>query len=137
MAAHQCRACILYCMDFRLHEHLTNFFASQKLDVDGADVIRVAGAAKSLVSPKEDRDKDFLLEMLQIAYDLHGVRQFYLINHEDCGAYGLENVADSDQELDTHRQDLRAAVSVLQDRFPDAEVSSYLMWLSGEPERID
>ena len=136
MASHGCKACIVYCMDFRLHKQLDGFFLQQKLNADGADVIRVAGAAKSLVQPKNVRDRDFLMEQLEIAYKLHGVRQFYLINHEDCGAYGLEDVLDSDEELAIHRQDLHAAKTLVQERFPDAEVFSYFMWLNGKADQI-
>jgi carbonic anhydrase len=123
-------------MDFRLHESLAAFFADQKLDGDGADVIRVAGAIKSLSRPKEARDREFLLEQLKVAYELHAVRQFYLINHEDCGAYGLEDVIDSPEELATHREDLHVARVLLEDRFPDTEVFTYFMRLSGKAERI-
>ena len=137
MAAHHCRACLVYCMDFRLHESLANFVADQKLDGDGTDIIRVAGGVKSLAQPKEERDREFLLEQLKVAYELHGVRQFYLINHEDCGAYGLEEVADSEEELTTHRNDLRSAKILLRDHFPDTEVFTYFMQLSGTAERID
>jgi len=124
-------------MDFRLHESLANFLADQKLDGDGADIIRVAGGVKSLAQPKEDRDREFLLEQLKVAYELHGVRQFYLINHEDCGAYGLENVVDNEEELATHLSDLGGAKALLQDQFPDIEVLTYFMSLSGAAKRID
>ena len=137
MAEHRCRACLVYCMDFRLHESLANFFAEQKLDGDGADVIRVGGAIKSLAQPKEVRDREFFLEQLNVAYELHGVRQFYLINHEDCGAYGLEDVIDSPEELATHREDLRVAKALIQDRFPDTEILTYFMKLSGTAEVVD
>ena len=133
----QCRACLVYCIDFRLHDSLANFFAEQELDADGADVIRVGGAIKSLAQPKETRDREFLLEQLNVAYELHGVRQFYLINHEDCGAYGLEDVIDSPEELATHREDLRIAKALVQDRFPDTEILTYFMRLSGTAEAID
>ena len=133
----QCRACLVYCIDFRFHESLTNFFAEQKLDADGADVIRVGGAIKSLAQPKETRDREFLLEQLNVAYELHGVRQFYLINHEDCGAYGLEDVIDSPEEFATHREDLRIAKTLVQDRFPDTEILTYFMRLSGTAEAVD
>jgi carbonic anhydrase len=133
----QCRACLVYCIDFRLHESLANFFAEQKLDADGADVIRVGGAIKSLAQPKETRDREFLLEQLNVAYELHGVRQFYLINHEDCGAYGLEDVIDSPEELATHQEDLRIAKALVQDRFPDTEILTYFMRLSGTAEAVD
>jgi len=124
-------------MDFRLHESLANFFAEQKLDGDGADVIRVGGAIKSLAQPKEARDREFFLEQLNVAYELHGVRQFYLINHEDCGAYGLEDVIDSPEELATHREDLRVAKALIQDRFPDTEILTYFMRRSGTAEVVD
>ncbi len=137
MAEHRCRACLVYCMDFRLHESLANFFAEQKLDGDGADIIRVGGAIKSLSRPKEARDREFLLEQLNVAYALHGVRQFYLINHEDCGAYGLEDVIDSPEELATHREDLRVAKALIQNRFPDTEILTYFMKLSGTAEVVD
>ncbi len=136
MAEHKCRACIVYCMDFRLHEQLNNFFEDQKLDGDGADVIRVAGAIKSLSRPKEARDREFLLEQLKVAYELHGVRQLYLINHEDCGAYGLEDVVDTPEELAIHLEDLRVAGALLKDRFPDTEVSTYFMRLDGKAEHL-
>jgi carbonic anhydrase len=137
MAEHRCKACIVYCMDFRLHQPLANFFAGQKLEADGADVIRVAGAIKSLSRPEEARDREFLLEQLNVAYQLHGVRQFYLINHEDCGAYGLEDVVDSPEEFATHRQDLHVARILLKDRFPDTEIFTYFMRLSGKAEVVD
>jgi len=137
MATNQCRACLVYCMDFRLHEALANFIAEQKLDGDGADVIRVGGAIKSLSRPKEARDRAFLLEQLNVAYELHGVRQFYLINHEDCGAYGLEDVIDSPEELATHQEDLRVAKALIQNRFPDTEILTYFMRLSGTAEAVD
>lgn len=137
MSGHRCRACLVYCMDFRLHGQLHDFFGQQQLNVDGADVIRVAGAAKSLSRPREERDREFLLEQLQTSYDLHKVRQFYLINHEDCGAYGLEAVADSEEELAVHRKDLQAARRLLEQRFADAETLTYFMWLNGRADLIE
>ena len=137
MDAHQCKACLVYCMDFRLHDSLAKFFAEQGLVEAGADIIRVAGAIKSIAQPKESRDRDFLLEMLNVSYDLHGVRRFYLINHEDCGAYGLEDVPDSEEELAIHRDDLRSARALIKSLFPEVEVLAYFMWLSGKAEFIE
>ncbi len=137
MAAHKCKACLVYCMDFRLHESLANFLTDQKLVGDGADIIRVAGAIKSLAQPQEARDREFLVEMLKVSYDLHGVRQFYLINHADCGAYGLEDVPDSEEELAVHRNDLRAARALVKELFPDVEVFACFMWLSGKVDFLE
>ena len=136
MGVHQCKACLVYCMDFRLHDLLAKFLAEQELVEAGADIIRVAGAIKSIAQPQQSRDRDFLLEMLRVSYDLHGVRKFYLINHEDCGAYGLEDVPDSEEELATHRKDLKSARALLESLYPDVEVLTYFMWLSGKADLV-
>ena len=136
MRVHQCKACLVYCMDFRLHDLLAKFLAEQELVEAGADIIRVAGAIKSIAQPQQSGDRDFLLEMLRVSYDLHGVRKFYLINHEDCGAYGLEDVPDSEEELATHRKDLKSARALLESLYPDVEVLTYFMWLSGKADLV-
>ena len=136
MRVHQCKACLVYCMDFRLHDSLAKFLAEQELVEAGADIIRVAGAIKSIAQPQQSRDRDFLLEMLRVSYDLHGVRKFYLINHEDCGAYGLEDVPDSEEELATHRKDLKSARALVESLYPDVEVLTYFMWLSGKADLV-
>ena len=136
MGVHQCKACLVYCMDFRLHDLLAKFLAEQELVEAGADIIRVAGAIKSIAQPQQSGDRDFLLEMLRVSYDLHGVRKFYLINHEDCGAYGLEDVPDSEEELATHRNDLKSARALLESLYPDIEVLTYFMWLSGKADLV-
>ena len=83
MGEHHCKACLVYCMDFRLHDSLDKFLAEQELVEPGADIIRVAGAIKSIAQPEQSRDRDFLLEMLSVSYDLHGVRPYF------CPAYTI------------------------------------------------
>lgn len=137
MDEHFCRACVLYCMDFRFHGHLAALMAQEGLDDDRADVIRVAGAAKNLARPEDPRDRERLFETFQISHELHHARQFYLINHEDCGAYGLEVITDDDQEIEVHRTDLKRARAELTERFPDVEVICYFVWHDGQIDRVD
>ena len=123
-------------MDFRLHEILDDFLAQEGLDEDRVDVIRIAGAAKHLARPADARDRESLFEMFQVSYDLHHARQIYLINHEDCGAYGPELVADDAEELEVHRADLRRARELCAERFPDVEVIPCFAWLDGRVDRV-
>jgi carbonic anhydrase len=136
VSGHSCRACLVFCMDFRFHGPLRGFLVEKGLDKDGADIVRVAGAARSLVQSNVARDRDFLQEQLAVSCRLHDVRQFYLVNHEDCGAYGQEQVPDTDEELAMHSRDLRAARTLLEERFPTIEVLTYFMRLDGRAERI-
>jgi hypothetical protein len=124
-------------MDFRFHKILEEFLEQEGLDADRADVIRLPGAAKILARPAHERDRESLYEALQVSYDLHHARQFYLINHEDCGAYGPEMEADDAEELEVHRQDLRAARDLCKGRFPDVEVFPCFAWLDGRVDRVE
>jgi hypothetical protein len=136
MSEYRCRACVLFCMDFRLHGGLDRFLKDEGLDRDGTDLIRVAGAARALAQPDNPRDREWLLEQLGVSHDLHQARQIYVINHEDCGAYGPEQIPDSSLELEIHRRDLRAAGGLVRERFPDVEVIPCFMWLGGRADRI-
>jgi len=137
MVEHSCRACVLHCMDFRFHDHLRALMRQEGLDADRADVIRVAGSAKNLARPDDPRDRERLLEMFQTSVDLHHARQFYLINHEDCGSYGPEVITDDDEEIDIHHEDLRRAGILLAERFPGIEVICSFVWEDGQIDRVD
>lgn len=137
MAIHTCRATVLCCMDFRLHEALAAFLKAQGLDEDRADVIRVAGAAKTLVRPADPRDREFLLEQIRSSRDLHWAKQIYLVNHEDCGVYGPEDIPDDEEEIAIHRADLAAAEQLLLEQLPGVEVVRCFIWLDGRTEVLD
>jgi hypothetical protein len=137
MSEHKCKACLIYCIDFRLHENLNKFVVEQSLDKDGTDIVRVAGVARNLTRPKEESHRDFVIWQLEASHRLHGVTDFYLVNHEDCGAYGLENVSDSREELETHVADLQQARAFLEERFPEIKVLTFFQRLDGEVEQID
>ena len=136
MAEHSCRACVLYCIDFRFHRQLERFLREQDLDREGTDIVRIAGVAKGLAG-SASAERDFIVNQLEISHRLHHTRQIYLVNHEDCGAYGLEQEVDSEQELACHREDLRAARQLLAERFPQIEILTYFIRLSGEAERVN
>jgi carbonic anhydrase len=136
MGKRKCRAAMVFCMDYRLHSQLAGFLEREVLDKDGVDILRIAGAVKSMVRPAADRDSDFILEQLDTVHRLHGIQQIYLINHEDCGAYGPEDIPDSAEELEVHRRDLLAARRLVEQNFPEVEVLPHFMWLDGRCDPI-
>jgi hypothetical protein len=124
-------------MDYRLHDQLRNFIVTENLDRDGADIVRVAGVAKNLARPSDPSEREFVLQQLRVSAMLHGMKEIYLVNHEDCAAYGPENVPDSDEELMVHSKDLRAARTLLNEEFPKIDIRAYFMWLDGRADRVD
>jgi carbonic anhydrase len=128
---------VVYCIDFRLHDNLNRFVTEMGLDEDGTDIVRVAGVALNLARPKESYARDFVMGQLEASRRLHEISEIYLVNHEDCGAYGLEDVKDSDEELAIHVKDMQQARAFLKGRFPDIKIHACFQHLDGRVEKID
>ena len=118
--SHACEACIVTCVDFRLHGRAdgANVIAeyARQLGVHG-DLITRGGGIQDLVRPKLGCDES-LLRDLTSSIQLHQVSQVHLVNHEDCGAYSDFDFASRHHELAQHRRDLRDARAILSRQFP-------------------
>lgn len=71
--------------------------------------------------------KDFatIQKQVEVPKNLHQIKQVILINHEDCGAYGLEGT------LEKHTQDLRTATEKIKALYPDLEIQAFYLHLDG------
>lgn len=135
--AHHCRALVLHCIDFRLQAALTDFLDRQALMGD-ADILSLAGGVRSLVMSNSP-DATELFKNVTISYDLHAVRELWLINHTDCGAYGGRSAFSSDAgEWAHHEADLRQAARLIIQRLPDVTAKLFIakLALSGTPPQV-
>jgi len=111
---HSCRSAIITCIDFRFQKFITGFTA--KL-TGGFDRIAIAGGVKNL---------PFILGQIELSSQLHHIKEVYLINHEDCGAYGSAGT------LQKHKQDLKTAQQNINKRLPDLKITLFYLKLDGE-----
>lgn len=118
--AHTCQAIVVNCIDFRLRKSLRSFLTSH-LDEGGYDRVAIAGAVKNL---------PFVVEQIAISERLHKIQEIYLINHEDCGAYGAEGT------YEKHKEDLLFAKTILSQKFPKLKIILYYLKLNGEFVKI-
>lgn len=132
-----CEALVVTCMDYRLHrrgdgrDFLAGLVGSLGSD---CDIISRAGAAQDLVRPDGGAGEQ-LLRDLRISVENHGVKTIYLVNHENCGAYGGMTFASRADELAQHWQDLDDAAETLRKTFPGVEVKTLLAELAdGSPD---
>lgn len=65
-----------------------------------------------------------LLRDIGVSVELHNVDTIYLLNHEDCGAYGDMDFTAVD-EINQHKNDLEDARKIILDKFPNVEVKLY------------
>ena len=128
---YQCDACILWCFDNRFDLGFRKFL--KRIGVVYSDPIKIAGGAKSLASPKDDAERDFVLDQIRSSIRLHGTRRAILMVHSDCGAYGglAAFQGDSQAEFLHHRDELHRAAATLKAAIPEIDVDVYFVNFEG------
>jgi carbonic anhydrase len=71
---------------------------------------------------------EFAMEFIKICIDKHGVKNVYLIQHEDCAGYGghdaFVSLDDEREKLTDDMMDLKANIKLL---YPEVRVHTLLM----------
>jgi len=111
-------AVVLCCLDERIRLVVNKFLRRQK--ILHPDMIVVAGGAKNLASPRNDSDRDFILEQVRISIRHHQPPRIYLMTHSDCAAYGglAAFGEDRSREAEHHERELLRAAEVVKTEFP-------------------
>ena len=73
----------------------------------------------------------FITDQVFLSVKLHDVHEVYLINHEDCGAYGAEGT------YEKHKEDLLFATTILKHKFPKLDVYPLYLKLNGDFIKVD
>lgn len=120
MNDHQAEAIVVTCIDFRLQEAINNWI-SQNFAPKAFDRVALAGGVKNL---------ETILSQINIAHRLHHIKKVILINHQDCGAYGVEGSPEK------HAEDLRNAKAKVKEIYPNLEIETYYLYLDGTFELI-
>ncbi len=128
---YKCDAAIVWCYDNRFDLVFRKLL--KKIGVIYSDPIRIAGGAKSLASPTNESDREFVLEQIRISVQLHDTERVILMLHSDCGAYGGLKGFDNDiqREAENHRQEMHRAAEYLKRTMPELEVEAYFVDFSG------
>ena len=115
-----CDALVVHCMDYRLQKFL-NPWILQRFGADNFDIISLAGGV---------HDYEMVLKYVQLAVQVHSIKQVVLINHEDCRAYGRDGT------YKRHKHDLMDAEQKIEVLFSDLEVETFYLHLDGTFELI-
>jgi len=113
---HSCQTIVVHCIDFRFQTILTDWIY-KKIGKDQFDRLSIAGGVKNL---------PYVIEQIEISYRLHHIKEIYLINHEDCGAYGEEGT------YEKHQEDLGRARQMIRDHFPTLKIFLFYLKLDGQ-----
>lgn len=129
-------ACVVWCFDARFSSLLDEFIRSHEFG--NVDLVKVAGGAKSLTSPNEGHESDFLLSQIAASLALHHAPRVVLMVHGGCGAYG-KKFLEPQEEQAFYCGELDAAAEIvrkfLADKRPEVEVLKYYADFSGLHKR--
>src|ERR1700740_2642940 len=124
-------AAVLCCFDARISQAVRKFLRKQ--GIERPDMIIVAGGAKTLASPRNDFEQDFILEQVRMSIRLHQTKRVLVMSHSDCATYGglAHFKGDWRAEAEHHRGDMQRAAQLLIKHFPDISVESYFINFDG------
>jgi len=124
-------AAVLCCFDQRISMAVRKFLKKQ--GIGRADMIVVAGGAKTLASPRNDFERDFILEQVRMSIRLHRTKRVLVMSHSDCATYGglAHFKGDQAAEADHHRGELLRAGELLTINFPGISVEPYFVKFDG------
>jgi hypothetical protein len=124
-------AAVLCCFDHRINLAAQKFLKNQ--GIARPDWIIVAGGAKTLASPRNDFEQDFILEQVRMSIRLHQSPRVILTCHSDCATYGglAAYKGDRKAEAEHHASELRRAAELVHKSFPQVEVKTYLINFEG------
>ncbi len=111
-------AAVLCCFDQRIRLAVNKFL--QRQGVLRPDMIVVAGGAKTLASPRNDFERDFILEQ---------VRMSILLHKTDGGLAAFQG--DRERESQHHRGELLRAAELVKENFPELSAECYFVNFEG------
>lgn len=119
--AHHCDALVVSCIDFRLQKYIRDWL-DKNLANKTFDYVGFAGCVKDL---------DVIENQIDISVKLHDIKELILINHEECGAYGIESTPEN------HARDLKKAKQIIKKKYPHLAIKIFYLHLDGKFESIN
>jgi carbonic anhydrase len=122
---------VLCCFDERIRLAVNKFL--RRRGILHPDMVVIAGGAKTLASPRNDFERDFILEQIRLSARLHKANRVLVMSHSDCATYGglAAFNGDTTAEAAHHKEELRRAVALLKEKFPQLTVEPYFIKFDG------
>ena len=124
-------AAVLCCFDSRIRMTIQKFLKRQ--GIERPDMIVVAGGAKTLASPRNDFERDFILEQVRMSIRLHETQRIFLMSHSDCATYGGLKAFGGDRKIEAshHKQELQRAADLVRENFTGLKIECYFVDFEG------
>lgn len=134
LTAHTAKALVITCMDFRLIDDAVNYLNSQGYN-NNYDEFILAGASLGYNQSTYSAWTETLDKHIELAEQLHDIKEIIVIDHMSCGAYKIfynkDSISESD-ELTLHKENFTKFKQTIGTKYPQLKVKTLLMKLTGE-----
>ncbi len=134
LVAHDARALVITCMDFRLIDDAVYFLNSIGYN-NNYDQIILAGASLGYNQNIYECWGKTVDDHIGLAKQLHNIQEIIVIDHMQCGAYKLLNNLTEitrEDEIRLHRDNFCIFRQKIGEKYPNLAVSTYLMDINGQ-----
>jgi carbonic anhydrase len=137
MKAHEAKAIIYSCMDFRLLDDIIIFMDKNGYS-NSYDQFILAGASLSFITPQFKHWRKVAKDHLSLAIKLHKIKEVICFEHQQCGAYKMiyPDLKPED-ERQKHVDNAIGFEKKLAKSHPDLTFHAYFMNLDGTCDKIN
>jgi carbonic anhydrase len=136
LSAHEAKAFMITCMDFRLIDDDVKLMDSLGYN-NNYDEFVLAGGSLGFVQQEYPYWATTALDHMEIGLKLHHFRQIIIIDHFDCGAYKkFMPYKNREEELKNHQECIQKAHDLLKARYPNFSFRAFLMDLYGKATEV-
>jgi carbonic anhydrase len=125
---------VLSCIDPRFIEFLTHFLNHSKDSHQEYDLFNLAGSELGVLH--NSKWQDIYFEHIDIALSLHKIKELWIFSHLDCGAYKTFLKLEKDDNHNLHCEKINKLKEILNKKYPQLKIQSYLMTTHGEIIKI-
>ena len=137
MTAHDAKAVLVTCMDFRFINDEMSHMKDKGYDIN-FDCFVLAGVSIGINQKKYPEWAKALLDHIELSKKLHHTKKVVLLDHLDCGAYRLfgSPFTTEEEERELHVKELKIAAEKIRTKFPDLKVVCKIMHTNRIVEKV-
>ncbi len=134
MTAHHAKAIVITCMDFRLIDDAVRYLDSIGYN-NNYDEFILAGATLGYNQTKFTAWAETLDKHIELAENLHDIKEVIVIDHMQCGAYKIfynKKEISREEEIELHKENFKIFAKTIGTKYPNLKVRTLLMDLDGK-----
>ena len=127
---------VLACIDPRFTKYLADYLIHDKEIANDYDLFALAGAELGANQTKHKCWKTTMTQHIDVALDLHNIKQLLVFSHMDCGAYKVFKDLEKDDNHKLHEKELKKLHKFIGKKYPQLIYKGFIMDTDGSIHKV-